>query len=417
MLKNCDYKTVRDALLEKVLPVDAEEVPLQDCAGRVLAQEILARSDIPPFDRSPYDGYAFRAADVAQASEDQPVTLKITDYIAAGDVPHCPVTEGTAARLMTGAPVPEGADAVLPFEKTRFTEGTVAISAPVRSGSNIVYTGEDVRRGQLLCPAGVRIDAGLAGILAGQRILRPPVYRKPLVAILSTGTELLEEDEESSPGHITNTNRYTLQAGCCLAGCGAFYAGTAGDDEDEISRLLLKALKECDAVLISGGVSVGDYDCTPAAMEKAGVRLLARGLSLKPGMAGAYGIWSGERKEAGDGGTGIPVFGLSGNPAACMTAFYAVALPVLKKRMGLGRFLPEHVRVRLTEDYSRQNQSARLLRGRIDPGGTVQEMRISPRQGNQMLASFAEANAFAEIPAGASLRPGDTADAFLFQSF
>ena len=419
MLKNCDYKTVRDALLEKVIPVEAEEVPLQDCAGRVLAQEILARSDIPPFDRSPYDGYAFRAADVAQASEDQPVTLKITDYIAAGDVPHCPVTEGTAAHLMTGAPVPEGADAVLPFEKTRFTEETVTISAPVRSGSNIVYAGEDVLRGQLLCPAGVRIDAGLAGTLAGQRILRPLVYRKPVVAILSTGTELLEEDEEPAPGRISNTNRYTLQAACGLAGCVAFYAGTARDDEDEISRLLLKALKECDAVLISGGVSVGDYDCTPAAMEKAGVRLLARGLSLKPGMAGAYGICSGEQKEAGDagGGTGIPVFGLSGNPAACMTAFYAVALPVLKKRMGLRQYLPEHVRVRLTEDYSRRNQSARLLRGRIDPGGTVQEMRISPRQGNQMLASFAESNAFAEIPAGASLKPGDTADAFLFQSF
>lgn len=419
MLKNCDYKTVRDALLEKVVPVDLEEIPLQDCAGRVLAREILAQSDIPPFDRSPYDGYAFRAEDVAQASGEQPVTLRITDYIAAGDVPHCPVTEGTAAHLMTGAPIPEGADAVLPFEKTRFTEETVTISTPQKPGSNIVYAGEDVRKGQLLCPPGVRIDAGLAGILAGQRVLRPLVYRKPVVAVLSTGTELLEEDEEPSPGRISNTNRYALQAACALAGCTAFYAGTARDDEDEISRFLKKALGSCDAVLISGGVSVGDYDCTPAAMEKAGVRLLARGLSLKPGMAGAYGIYSGEQKEAGDagGGNGIPVFGLSGNPAACMTAFYAVVLPVLKKRTGLRQYLPEHVRVRLTEDYSRRNQSARLLRGRIDPGGTVQEMQISPRQGNQMLASFAESNAFAEIPAGASLGAGDIADAFLFQAF
>ncbi len=415
MLKNCDYKIVRDVLLEKAAPVDTEEVPLQDCAGRVLAREILAQSDIPPFDRSPYDGYAFRAEDTAQASEEQPVTLRITDYIAAGDVPHCPVTAGTAAHLMTGAPVPEGADAVLPFEKTRFTEETVTISEPQKSGSNIVYAGEDVQKGQLLCPAGIRIDAGLAGTLAGQRILRPLVYRKPVVAILSTGTELLEEDEDPSPGRISNTNRYTLQAACTLAGCTAFYAGTARDDEDEISRLLTKAMESCDAVIISGGVSVGDYDCTPAAMEKAGIRLLARGLSLKPGMAGAYGICEKEGNgSGGSGGKGIPVFGLSGNPAACMTAFYAVVLPVLKKRTGLRQYLPEHVRVRLTEDYSRRNQSARLLRGRIDPGGTVQEMQISPRQGNQMLASFAESNAFAEIPAGASLEAGDIADAFLF---
>ena len=236
--------------------------------GKSSGPEILAQSDIPPFDRSPYDGYAFRAEDTAQASEDHPVTLRITDYIAAGDVPHCPVTAGTAAHLMTGAPVPEGADAVLPFEKTRFTEETVTISEPQKSGSNIVYAGEDVRKGQLLCPAGIRIDAGLAGTLAGQRILRPLVYRKPVVAILSTGTELLEEDEAPSPGRISNTNRYTLQA-ACTGGCTA-HAGTARDDEDEISRLLTKAMESCDAVIISGGVSVGDYDCTPAAMERRG---------------------------------------------------------------------------------------------------------------------------------------------------
>ncbi len=360
MLKNCDYKIVRDVLLEKAAPVDTEEVPLQDCAGRVLAREILAQSDIPPFDRSPYDGYAFRAEDTAQASEEQPVTLRITDYIAAGDVPHCPVTAGTAAHLM-----------VLPFEKTRFTEETVTISEPQKSGSNIVYAGEDVQKGQLLCPAGIRIDAGLAGTLAGQRILRPLVYRKPVVAILSTGTELLEEDEDPSPGRISNTNRYTLQAACTLAGCTAFYAGTARDDEDEISRLLTKAMESCDAVIISGGVSVGDYDCTPAAMEKAGIRLLARGLSLKPGMAGAYGICEKEGKGSdGSGGNGIPVFGLSGNPAACMTAFYAVVLPVLKKRTGLRQYLPEPAFCgagSIPEGRSRKCRSARVRATRCWP--------------------------------------------------
>lgn len=484
MLERGDYRQVRDLLLEAVRPVGTERVPLAEAAGRVLAHAVQAQADIPPFDRSPYDGFAFRAEDVADAGEDHPVTLRIVDYIAAGDVPHVKITPGTAAHLMTGAPVPEGADAVLPFEKTVFFTpepcieapqtssgsnpqnrlrdfasgvsapkrfdmlGSVSIFAPVRPGSNVVRAGEDVKKGAELCGAGVRIDAGLAGTLAGQGIFAPSVRRFPLVGIISTGTELLEEGEAPAPGRIYNTNRYALQAACALAGCQSVYIGTARDDEDEICRLIQKALSApaaeetapgygCDIVLLSGGVSVGDFDCTPAAMEKAGVRLLAHGVSLKPGMAGAYGIRPVDSPEAGDGGkadqedvrdgrpeggpasggrdglSGIPVLGLSGNPAACMTAFYAVVLPVLKKRMGLAEVLPDTVRVRLSREYSRKNQSARLLRGRIEPGAVVQEMIIPERQGNQMLASLAGANAFAEIPAGGTLRAGETAEAFL----
>ena len=161
-----------------------------------------------------------------------------------------------------------------------------------------------------------------------------------------------------------------------------------------------------DAVILSGGVSVGDYDCTPEGMEQAGVEILARGVAVKPGMAGAYGICK-------DGADMIPVMALSGNPAACMTAFYAVVLPVLKKRGGWAEVLPRQVRVRLSQDYSRKNQSARLLRGRIDPCAAVQEMKITARQGNQMLSSLAGSNAFAEIPAGASCGAGEIVDAFL----
>lgn len=455
MLERGEYRQVRDLLLEAVRPVETEKVPLAESAGRVLAQSVRAQADIPPFDRSPYDGYAFRAEDVAGAGEDCPVTLRIVDYIAAGDVPHVEITPGTAAHLMTGAPVPEGADAVLPFEKTSFTEETVTISAPVKPGSNVVLAGEDVKKGEDLCRAGVRIDAGLAGTLAGQGIFAPLVRRVPLVGILSTGTELLEEGEAPVPGRIYNTNRYALQAACALAGCQSVYIGTARDDEDEICGLIQKALSApaaegaapgsgCDVVLLSGGVSVGDFDCTPAAMEKAGVRLLAHGVSLKPGMAGAYGIWPtaysedlkdpqkpaaperGGKTDNGTGSsvydltsagseslTGIPVLGLSGNPAACMTAFYAIVLPVLKKRMGLAEVLPDAVRVRLSREYSRRNQSTRLLRGRIEPGAVIQEMTISERQGNQMLASLAGANALAEIPAGGTLQAGETAKAFL----
>ena len=462
MLEKCDYREARDLMISHVAPVGIEKVPLSSCAGRVLAREAAAQEDIPPFDRSPYDGYAFRAEDVKTASAESPVTLKIVDYIAAGDVPHRPVTAGTAAHLMTGAPIPEGADAVLPFERTRFTDEEVTIDTAVKPGSNVIYAGEDVKRGTVLCGPGALIDAGLAGTLAGQGIFAPCVYKKPLVGVISTGSEILEEDEAPVPGRIYNSNRYSLQAACELAGCETVYIGTARDDEAIIAELIAQALKTCDAVILSGGVSVGDFDCTPAAMEKAGVRILVHGLALKPGMAGAYGIYTGDsRKSTGYGQAegfgqaeesgqtghsvqadkigqadrigqadnpgqadnsgpasdagGIPVFGLSGNPAACMTAFYAVVLPVLRRQMGfaLEKCLPPQIRVCLKKEYSRKNQSSRLLRGRVDPAAVVQEMKITGGQGNQVLSSLAGSNAFAEIPAGMAVKAEEPVDAFL----
>jgi molybdopterin molybdotransferase len=424
MLQGCDYREARDAMLEQVGPVGTETAALSASAGRVLAQEVIAQADIPPFDRSPYDGYAFRAQDVENASEQTPVTLRIVDYIAAGDVPHTCIRAGEAAHLMTGAPVPEGADAVLPFERTRFTEEEVTIDAPVKSGSNVIYAGEDVRKGTVLCSPGIRIDAGLAGTLAGQGIFQPLVYKKPLVGVISTGSEILEENEPPAPGHIYNSNRYSLQAACELAGCRSVYIGTAGDDRDVIAGLIGKAVQTCHAVILSGGVSVGDFDCTPEAMVQSGVRLLAHGLSLKPGMAGAYGIYdadheSGHCRGEEKGSGAIPVFGLSGNPAACMTAFYAVVLPVLRRQMGYaaGACLPPQIRVRLAKDYSRKNQSTRLLRGKVDLKAAVQEMEITGGQGNQVLSSVAGSNAFAEIPAGETVQAQEPVNAFLMGDF
>lgn len=427
MLERCDYRTVRDEMLALVEAVSTQNVPLQDCAGRVLAQEVTAHADIPPFDRSPYDGYAFRSADVSRAGADHPVTLRVVDYIPAGDVPHTRISRGTAAHLMTGAPIPEGADAVLPFERTVFTDEAVTILEAVKPGLNVIYAGEDVRKGTVLACPGVQIDAGLAGTLAGQGIFAPLVYRKPVIGIISTGTELLEEGEVPAPGRIYNSNRYALQAACSQAGCRSVYIGTARDDEEAICEMVTGALQSCDAVILSGGVSVGDFDCTPAAMERAGVEILAHGVALKPGMAGAYGIRRGDENFRANPDPSnqeqeqeqcrenrlIPVFGLSGNPAACMTAFYAIALPVLRKMMGLENYLPVQVQVSLEKDYSRANSSARLLRGRIEQGNGVCRMKISGGQGNQVLSSLSGSNAFAEIPAGAVVRAGEPVEAFL----
>ena len=317
MLNKPDFATARDILLEYAQPVGTENIQLCGSAGRLLAQEI-------------------------RASAFEPVTLSVVDHIAAGDVPHEFISLGTAARIMTGAPVPEGADAIVPYESTKFTDTEVQIFAAAGEGQNIVRRGEDVKEGQLLAQPGIRIDDGLAGTMAAQGIFEPVVYRKPVIGIISTGDELIDEGESLSPGKIFNTNRYSLQAACADLGCGSVYLGLVKDSAEEIAKLIAEGAGEqhrCDAIVLSGGVSAGDFDLTPDAMKMAGAQILIRGLNFKPGMAGAYGIM--EKPGAGSPAK-LPVMALSGNPAACMTAFRLVCAPVLKKLAGwsdpAGRF-------------------------------------------------------------------------------
>ena len=218
-MSELSYIEARAALLAHAAPLGTETVPLISAAGRVLAQSLIAADNVPAFDRSPYDGYAFRAADVAAASEASPVTLRITEEIPAGAVPTKPVTAGTCAKILTGAPIPEGADAVLNFEATRFTDTEATFFAPVAQGSNIVRAGEDVRAGTVLLRPGTVIDAGAAGTLAAQGVAAPLVYRRPRVALLSTGSELVEADAACAPGKIRNSNAYPLSAALRKLGC------------------------------------------------------------------------------------------------------------------------------------------------------------------------------------------------------
>ena len=260
MQDSLNYIAAGKMLLDAVSPVDTERVPLDKCSGRVLAKELVSAANVPPFDRSAYDGYALRAEDTAAASKAVPVLLRIVEEIPAGSVPTVVLTKGTAAKILTGAPIPSGADAVIMFEKTRFTKEAVEIFAPLKSGDNIVLAGEDVREGELLAKAGEVIDPGLAGTLAAQGVTRPAVYRVPRVAVISTGSEVLEAEEEPSAGKIRNSNRYMLDAAIRALGCEPVYLGTAGDSVEDICALIEGGLESCDALVSTGGVSVGDYD-------------------------------------------------------------------------------------------------------------------------------------------------------------
>jgi molybdopterin molybdotransferase len=389
MEQNMDYRLAREYLLEKIAPMDRlEQVPLAQAVGRVLAEPVYATGDVPPFDRSPFDGYAFQAADT-QNAEQQPVTLRILEEVPAGSMWKQTVTPGTATKILTGAPVPPGADAVTKYEDTIFNAETVTISKTFQSGDNVVPRGEDVQKGQQLATAGTIIDSALLGTLAAQGITAPLVYAVPKVGIITTGSELVEPGTPLTGGKIVNTNQYTFRAAVAQAGCEPIFLGTPGDDPEAIAAAIAQGLPQCDLLISTGGVSVGDYDFTPDAMERAGAALHIRTLKLKPGGASAYGF-------AGK----TLLCGLSGNPASALTNFYAVVLPVLRRLRGLSTPHLTEIPVILGEDFNKKSPKTRLIRGILDLTTGENVMHVSRAQGNGVLHSLIGCDLLAEIPAG-----------------
>ena len=381
------YREIRRILLEKTVPAGTGTVALDKSRGRVLAEDVKAVLSIPDFEKSPYDGYALRAGDTVAASKENPVTLTILEEVPAGSFPTKTVTQGTAVKILTGAPIPEGADVVVPFERTQFTDTAVTLSAPLRSRDNIIRIGEDVDAGTLLARAGQVVDLGVASSLACQGIPEVKVYKRPVIGLISTGSELAEPGEARNPGQIYNSNRYSIQFALEEAGCEVKYLGLAGDETETIAQGMAAALPDCDAVVLTGGVSVGDYDLTPAAMEAIGAEILARGCAMKPGMACAFGLKDGKL-----------LYGLSGNPASSITSFYAVVLPSLRKLCGKLEPIPAEIDMVLTKGFPKGSPIDRMLRGVLDAG--TGKFYPADRQGNVAISSMIGCNAMAVIPGG-----------------
>lgn len=384
-----DYRAAREFLLEQISAVSRmERVSLVEADGRILAESVFAMGNVPPFDRSPYDGYAFRAGDTTGADK-QPVTLRILEEVPAGSMWSREVTPGTATKILTGAPIPPGANAVTKYEDTVYTADTVTISKEFSAGDNVIPQGEDVKTGQLLAAAGTSIDSALLGTLAAQGITEPLVFCVPKVGIITTGSELLEPGETLTGGKIVNTNRYTFLAAVRHAGCMPVVIGAPGDDPEAIAAAMDRAWEECDLVISTGGVSVGDYDFTPDAMIRTGAELLIRTLFLKPGGASAYAIRDGKL-----------LCGLSGNPASALTNFYAVVLPLLRKLRGFSEPKLKEIPVILAEDFGKKSPKTRLIRGILDLSDGTAKMHVSKGQGNGVLHSLIGCDLLAEIPAG-----------------
>ena len=387
MKERISWQEARDLLLEKTNVIGSEVLPLKESYGRICAKDIAAKSNVPPFDRSPFDGYVFKSADT---KGELPVTLSILEEIPAGSFPTMAITSGTASKILTGAPIPEGADAVTKFEETDFTENTVTLKRAYDFDENIIHAGEDIQAGEIIAAKGQEIDAGLAGTFASQSITDLEVFSIPKIGIITTGSELVEINEEKTAGKIPNSNRYSFEAAIAKAGCIPLYLGSPSDSVEEIAAMIKKGLSECDAILTTGGVSVGDYDLTKAAYETLHAELICGNLKLKPGGKSCYGLLDGKM-----------LFGLSGNPASALTNFYAVVLPAIRKLSGCNPYYPEFTAY-LAEDFKKKSKQPRLLRGKLEFQDGKVCFRQAKQQGNGALHTMSGANAMAEIAAGGS---------------
>ena len=275
----------RDRILGRIIIVGVEYVSVEDCDGRILAEDILAKENIPPFPRSPYDGYAFRACDTKGADKEHPVTFTIVEELPAGKAPTKTINKNEAAKILTGAPVPEGADVIEAFEHTEFTESEVTVFKEYKPDTNIVPVGEDVKIGQKLLEKGMLLTPSDVGLLAGLGFAEVPVYKKPTAALISTGSELMPPGTELPMGKIRNSSAYALKGYLEKAGAQVHLSGIVKDEAAVIAERIRKEAEEADVIVTTGGVSVGDYDMVLSALDLLGAEILFWKLQMKPGMA------------------------------------------------------------------------------------------------------------------------------------
>ena len=379
----------RSRILERISTLDSRDIPLRHAHGRVLAENVTSERDVPPFANSAMDGYAVRAADVASASGGAPVRLEVVGEVRAGSPPPREVAPHTALRIMTGAMVPDGADAVVRVEDTAEEDGAVAIQAAVPEGMSLRAAGSDLRRGDLVARAGRLITAGMIGVIASAGRSAVRCVRAPRVLVLTTGDELREPGETLGPGQITNTNRYTLMAAVEEAGGEVVDVGVARDERDDLLERLRSA-KNIDLVVTTGGVSMGAYDLVRHLMEE-GRNVDFWQVALRPGKPLLFG----------DVG-GVPLIGLPGNPVSTLVCFELFVRPALLKMQGRSDLEREHLTA-ITEDRLTNpphlEQYFRAIARR--EGGRI-VVRLTGDQGSHVLRSMADANCFIVVPQGTS---------------
>lgn len=378
--------------LEKVLsmfhPLEPEEVDLLDSLGRVLAEDVFADMDIPPLDNSAMDGYAVRAEDTKGASPQNPRPLRIIHEVPAGSISEKTIEPGGAIRIMTGAPIPPGADAVIRFEDTRREGDLVYVMKEVKPGADIRRAGEDVKKGELKLRRGLVIRPAEVGMLAALGKKRVKVIRRPRVAILATGDELVDLDETPGPGKIRNTNTYSNAAQVVKYGGIPIILGIARDQREELAAKLREGIeKDADLILTSGGVSVGDFDLVKEVLALEG-EITFWQVRMKPGKPIAFGILGGK----------VPLLGLPGNPVSAMVSFELFARPAILKMQGKTCLEKPTIEAILLDEIINKDDRRHFVRVTVEKRGNEWYARLTGEQGSGILTSMLKANGLAIIP-------------------
>jgi len=399
----------RERILSHFQTVEAESLPLSACAGRVLAADILA-SDLPPFDNSSVDGFAALAVDLASASPASPRSLRVVADIPAGTEAAVKIGSGEAARIMTGAPLPKGADTVIMVEDTDFQARNAGTPAPaqvmayraVKSGENVRKRGMDIKTGYKVIFRGQRLRAQELGLLAMLGVAHVSVYRLPRVALISSGDELVPVDQPLPSGKIRDSNSYTLAALIVDSGCEVLALGIAPDDRQAIQYLLDQAVGiNSDVILSSAGVSVGAFDYMKEVVQSQGSLDFWR-VNMRPGKPLAFGNYR-----------GLPFVGLPGNPVSAFVGFEVFVRPALGRLAGLKDAGRPKVQVRLAEAIESDGRES-YLRAVLEAGDGTPSARLTGHQGSGNLLSLVQANALLIVPAGVkSLAIGDQIEAWM----
>jgi molybdopterin molybdotransferase len=381
-----------ERILADVRPLSVERVPLRQSLGRVLATDVIAPVSLPPWDNSSMDGYAVRGVDVAGARPDAPAMLRVVGTIAAGGAAEHAVGPGEAVRIMTGAPLPAGADSVIRIEDTDGGTDRVAVRSARDAGRNVRPRGEDLARGAAAVTRGTLVGAAQLGVLASVGATHVEAYRRPRVGILSSGDELVDVDrfdEVVAGRRIVASNSYTLWALVRAAGAEPADLGLVADDPAAIRARLEQGLASCDVLLTSGGVSVGAFDFTREVVTALGAELRLWRVRMRPGAPLGFGLLR-----------GTPWLGLPGNPVSAMVTFELFARPALRRMAGHRLLFRRPVTVRVDEPITLAAPLMHFMRAVAMPGtdGEPMTARLTGPQGSGLLTSMERANALIVVP-------------------
>ena len=396
-------------VMNHALNGSVEYLPIHRCFNETLARDLVATHDVPHFDRSPYDGFAIRSRDTIGASRDFPVEFEVIEEIGAGMVATRKMEANQAVRIMTGAQMPDGADAVIMLELVREIERNgkafIQIRRRVKEDENVSFKGEDAKQGELLVNKGTKLNPGIKALLATFGYTEVPVAKKPVIGLFATGTELLDVHEALQPGKIRNSNSYMLADQIKRAGGEPRFLGILPDHLEGSYSAISEALKEVDLLITTGGVSVGDYDYMPDIYARLGAEVLFNKVAMRPGSVTTVAAMNGKI-----------LFGLSGNPSASYVGFELFVRPIIRKMLLSQRPHLKKVRGLLGENFTKANPFTRFVRSRAYMEGGQLMAVPSGKDKSNIVMSLASANSFAILPGGTrGYQKGDEVDILLLE--